>query len=328
MIQERELTRARALVLPIPGVVGLGYGLKVAGGEVTQLLAWRVYVHAKRPLRQVGAVERIPAFIGGLCTDVIEHAPASPSSGSALPQAQPGAKIANARGVPGTFGCIARTVHDNQRVLLSNWHVLFGRGANEDDPVWLVDETGTRRRFFEVGKTLYGKIGTVRVSGEDFYVDCAISSCVPPSDADGQPGWPFRRAHVRLTRVHGQHAVGPGAPVKKTGAATGTTEGIVVDVSYPDVAWVEGRAYPAPRQLLVRPVDGQPVFSAEGDSGSVVTNAAHNAVGLLWATNSRGEGVACPIGPVCHALNISLDAMPGLGLRERLARFARMLRNL
>src|SRR5947208_238395 len=91
--------------------------------------------------RSIPEVERVPAHIGGLSMDVIAYASASPSAGNVGVRPQLGAKIANSRGVPGTLGCIARTLHDKQTVLLSNWHVLFGNDGCKDGEVWLVDET-------------------------------------------------------------------------------------------------------------------------------------------------------------------------------------------
>ncbi len=213
--------------------------------------------------------------------------------GGAVPRPRSGARIANSRGIPGTLGCLAHTLHDRRPVLLSNWHVLFGNGGEEDGVVWLVDEVDGTRRLSAIGNVLYGKLGTVRLDGESYYVDCAVSSCPPP------PGTPS-------PLVSGHDIAQPGDLVTKTGAMTGTTTGIVVSVDYSDVAWIEGRSYPTPRQLLVRRVDSEAPFSAEGDSGALIVNAMGKAVGLLWGANSRGEGVACPIDPVLHAMNITL----------------------
>jgi hypothetical protein len=55
-------------------------------------------------------------------------------------------KIINAKGIPGTLGCFARTRHDARLVVVSSWHVLFGCGARESDPVWLLDEPHGARR--------------------------------------------------------------------------------------------------------------------------------------------------------------------------------------
>ena len=206
-------------------------------------------------------------------------------------------RIANCKGVPGTLGALAWTRGDRQPVLLSTWHVLFGQGAGEQGTVWLVEENGGGRRFHAAGRTLYGRIGAVRMDGDEVYVDCAVSSCAVPFD--GMP------------RFSGTAAAEPGSRVWKTGGATGTTEGVVIDASYPDLACLGEWTCPAPRQLLVAPGGGAAAFSAEGDSGAVLVNERNEAVGLLWGTNARGEGVACPIEPVLRALSIDLEIQRG-----------------
>lgn len=195
--------------------------------------------------------------------------------------------VATSRGIPGTLGTVAYTLHDGAPVLLSTWHVLFGDARSENPDVWLVDDAG---RYSFAGTALYGKAGAVQYGGESCYIDCAVASC--------QAAAPL---------VSGHDTARLGESVTKSGAATGTTAGVVVSVDYADVAWIEGRPLAASRQLLVRSLDERP-FCGAGDSGALVVNAAGNAVGLLWGVNSRGEGVACPIAPVLHAMNITLQA--------------------
>src|SRR4029077_338230 len=83
-------------------------------------------------------------------------------------------RIANSRGIPGTLGVLARTVHQHRLVFLTSCHVLFAAGAARRDPVWRVDESGGRRDYLRLGSTLQGRRGIVRFRGDDYYVDCAI----------------------------------------------------------------------------------------------------------------------------------------------------------
>ena len=206
-----------------------------------------------------------------------------------------GVRITTSTGVTGTLGCLAHALHDDQPVLLSTWHVLFGNGAREGDAVWLVNEANGERSYAPLGRSLYGKLGRVRFAGEEHYIDCAVSSClVAPDDAF------FGGA---LTSLNGHDTPHVGDRVTKTGAATGTTTGIIIDVNYSEPA--RGQSPSGPTQILIKPVDGA-AFAAEGDSGSLIVSDSKKAVGLLWGTNTRGEGVACPIAPVLHAMNITL----------------------
>jgi len=193
-------------------------------------------------------------------------------------------------------------------VVLSSWHILFGDGAPGDSEVWMVDESGGSRRYSNVGRTLYGKIGQVRLDDNDYHVDCAISSWLYPPDIGFPP--PSGEIETRFTQVSGHNIARTGDVVTKKGAATGITFGIVADVDYCDRAWIGGRPYPASRQLLVRSINPEAVFCAEGDSGSIIVNAMGKAVGLLWGANGRGEGVACPIAAVLSALDITLELSP------------------
>jgi hypothetical protein len=102
-----------------------------------------------------------------------------------------------------------------------------------------------------------------------------------------------------------------GDRVMKSGAATGTTTGVIVDTYYSgstngDNTIDSGVRKPAPRQLLIRSTDPRRPFAEEGDSGALVVNEDNVAIGLLWGTTTTAESVACPIGPVLHALNIRL----------------------
>lgn len=232
-------------------------------------------------------------------TDKISRVPVDPVDGR-IPRLQQGTAIVNSRGVPGTLACLAHTLHDRQAVLLSNWHVLFGNGACEDDAVWLVSEFTRKRRYSALGRTLYGKVGVVRFGREQHYIDCAVASCA----CTAPNGHVLGATTARVPFVEGHETPQVGTLVTKTGAATGTTTGIILDTNYSET--LDDQAYSAPAQILIRPIDGRPAFSSEGDSGSLLLNDSNKAVGLLWGTNTRGEGIACPIAPVLYAMNITL----------------------
>jgi hypothetical protein len=102
-----------------------------------------------------------------------------------------------------------------------------------------------------------------------------------------------------------------GTRVVKTGAATGTTEGIVVDAHASEEVRIAGRRIRAPGTIVVRaPRDGER-FSADGDSGAVLRGPSGSIVGLVWGVNARGETLACPIAPVLQLLHfVPLRLLP------------------
>jgi hypothetical protein len=190
--------------------------------------------------------------------------------------------------VPGTVGFLALTRHDRRLVIVTSHHVLFGSGARASDPVWLIGETTTR-----LGQNGYGRIGRMRFDATEIFVDCAVALL----DDD-----------VMASRVVNADTVAtvpePGAHVYKTGAATGMTEGVVIDIDYTERAVVDGVAQDAPRQILVRSRTSGG-FTADGDSGAALRDERGALVGLLWGVTPSGDGVACPIAPVLYVLNAS-----------------------
>lgn len=63
--------RAEAELTRIPGVVGVGFGLKEVGGRTTEQRALRVYVRDKRPLADIPADEVLPTEFEGFPVDVL-----------------------------------------------------------------------------------------------------------------------------------------------------------------------------------------------------------------------------------------------------------------
>lgn len=225
-----------------------------------------------------------------------------PGSGRAVLSVErlAGARIVNARGVPGTLGLVAIVPHEGTVVLVSSHHVVFGAGASAAEPIWLIETIGADQHVFRrLGRSVYGKQGTVPYRLLSYHVDCAIATLE----------WSGLLAP--RARVGSDPAAGiaepplPGMVVTKTGAVTGTTKGVIVDVAYRgEVSTGGGRVRAAVRQILVRSVEEGEAFSAEGDSGAVLADASGGAVGLLWGANHRGEGIACHIRPVLKELGV------------------------
>ncbi len=212
--------------------------------------------------------------------------------------------VVNAKGVPGSVSALVRT-QDGTLHLLTNHHVLLGGSAAIGDKIWAVSADDGHPGLIEIGTTTSGYIGRVMDYGLPVFVDYAVGKLLGPESLPASI-W------ARLPVIADVADAAIGGLVTKQGVATGRTTGRIVDVAYPDLPLINGRQYDAPGQLLIKPVSaaGLPAgidvnFCTPGDSGAVVFDEHHRAVGLLWGANANGEGIACPIRPVLEALAVA-----------------------
>ena len=213
-------------------------------------------------------------------------------------------RIANAKGIAGTLGALVHPdtqQEDARPLLLTTGHTLLTGTASWQDTIWLVTDARGSRRYHKLGHTLTGKIGNIRLNGTDYFVDCAIGSCSGVFDMPGTDVCSL------LPNILGTSDAEIGMPVSKTGATTLTTHGIVANTDYSCDVQAAGGLQRATRQLLVRATEDGKRFADDGDSGALVVDASHRAVGLLWGNTPEGHGVACPIAPVLAALNVSFS---------------------
>jgi hypothetical protein len=213
--------------------------------------------------------------------------------------------IVNARGVPGSAGAVVRLA-EHGLCLLTCHHVLFGRGAGAGDPVWIADERKEKRRMAEAGHTVGGFIGRVTHEGEACFIDCAVAAL---HDTSRLPSLVLE-AISDSSRFAKLDRAAVGMKVRKSGWITGVTEGVVADTAHYDTPFIEERAFSAPGQILVRPVNPEQCFSAFGESGAAVVDEADRIVGFLWGLNPSGEGVAFPALPALRHLGASLHTLP------------------
>jgi hypothetical protein len=299
-----ELNGIQRRLASVCGFAGVGFGLKETGGKRVSELAWRVYVLRKQPRALLSTTDLVPSFFAGLPTDVVQRELTSVTSfPNSLPLPE-GAMIANKKGIPGTLGSWATHEVSGERVLLSNYHVLFGKKCRPGDVIWRVRSNGLQHEFDAIGKNLIGKAAAVCFRQSQFFIDAAIAVANGSDSSVGQANTSCSSQGTAEAEV--------GSLVSKTGAASQSTFGTIVDICYPDWWHFDLEYSAAPNQLLIQPEvgnDGQKaeVFSRLGDSGAVVRDKAGNVVGLLWGSNARGEGVACHIGPVVNELGIRLE---------------------
>jgi hypothetical protein len=326
---------AEARLRAIPGVRHVSVGLKVSSRKVSRDLCIRVYVQAKRPEAELAAVERIPREIDGVPTDVnvmrrphftIDNTQYRPlKGGSMISNRIVGVNQSHTRTTmeAGTFGCTATRTSDGSPVLLSNWHVLMANGARIGDRIY--QPAPLQVPDFDLDRL------PVRTGDPDdaiaFIVDARITDKVDAGIARLDVssccrccGLDFRDEIVGLSEaghppsnnILGMRAAVPGSTVYKVGIATGRTVGTVADASTDDLQGsLNGVDYALTGQIEISPDNPDEVFSALGDSGSVVIDEDGWIVGLLFgAVDSPPDppySYANHIADVCSTLGITIN---------------------
>lgn len=215
---------------------------------------------------------------------------------------RPGAKLVNSRGVLGTLGALAVSHHDQAVVILTSEHVLLGAGAPYGEPVWLTADVVGGPCFLRLGRSCYGRTGTVERGGA-VHVDCAIATI------DGWSGPPVGW-HVRPDVEPDRDPPRAGRVVWLEGAVSGRSHGVVTDSGSGD------EAATTPGQFFVRGLEPGRPFSVEGDSGAVVRDRVGSPLGLLWGTTPSGASVVTPIAAVVDVLGLHLMRIVGVNVEH------------
>lgn len=311
----------------IPGVVSVGIGFKVVGGQRTEDITFRVYVREKKNKKDISPGEIIPAKIKGIQTDVIQYVGGEllvdtseerPLKGGI--QIQNDAKHSGA----GTLGCFARRRSDGKTVLLSNHHVLFSDGAEVGDEVGQPDvDCCCCCKCNIIGKIVAGVNGNT-----DARADCAIAEITCDNigefvisntikalrtDPGGNPIDVRIRGVAQRVSIGDPPRIAVGDRVFKRGRTTEATSGIVDDINFPITC--SGIAYNT--QILILPAPGVANFAEGGDSGSILLNEDDEVVGLVFCRPFQADGVtptpngvANHIEHVLNALNIDIFSSP------------------
>ena len=266
----------------IPGVFGVGVGLKEKAGEITEEFCFRVYVHEKKAKKNIPDSQLIPKEIQGVKTDVliVREEKFIAEDNSKYRPLQGGIQIGNNKSSSiGTLGCIATLDADGSIVLLSNHHVLFAGSGGIGDKVGQPTHSSCCC-------CTCNEIGIILDGEKNATVDCAIARI---TSNEG-----FTNEIKDIGWIAGTNLAVVGDRVRKRGRTTRLTEGTVTDV----VGKVE-----------ITPVAALPPFASFGDSGSVVINDDNEVVGLLYAIDvaTMRLGFANHIAAVVARLGITIN---------------------
>jgi hypothetical protein len=319
-----------AQILGMPNVVGVGVGYKESSGKQLDELCVSVLVRRKLPIEALPSSGLIPHDLEGVRTDVIEvgELRALQARTDRWRPVPAGVSIGHYLITAGTLGCIVRDRSSNERLILSNNHVLANSNqARPGDPILQpgVADHGTVAsdtvaqliRFVPISFTIEDPTcgiaqGIVRISNKmaqilrsghrlkAFKENPQAMNQVDAAVARPEVGVEFLDEILEIGVIGGVTPAKLGMRVRKSGRTSGFTTGqitildAIVDVNYGDnVARFEG-------QIITTGM------SAPGDSGSLlVADDSLLAVGLLFA-GSEQVTIYNPIQTVLDNLQVLL----------------------
>jgi hypothetical protein len=295
-------------------VHGVGVANKIVDGKRTQTPCVRLYVVQKLPQSVVPRASRLPKFIDGVPTDVIEAPQArfhalQCSTDRHLRQRPIIGGISAAHSAVNitTLGCFCRSVRASdagRRYMLSCNHAFANMNNGVPGDEILQPSPGDGG-----GSSPDGDVIGHLTRFVPLHLDGSTPNRVDAAIAEVAPELAVRREICTIGRLRGIKRAVEGMKVRKHGRTTGYTEGIIEGVDF-DWTIPYGTGYWAlvVNQLFIQPAAGFAGFARPGDSGSVVVaKKSRHAVGLYFAGADDGSyGLANPITEVCRALKISI----------------------
>ena len=288
--------------LHAPGVLGVGIGRRVCGGETLEELVLTVFVrHKQMPVDASSRVPkwiRIPGLKERVRTDVEPLGDLRPETNLArVRPIQPGYSVAHPKAAPGSIGCLLRERSTDELYILSNSHVLADSGVGRRDAWVLQPAAGdcsrtSRSRVAKLADWIPFRYSLALYNNE---VDAAIAGPIDRDDATSfikEIGVPAGIA--RASRV--------GGCVQKSGRTTGQTVGEVKHVGCRLSLEYKRRGRRGMHRVGFSGLVRCTSFTEGGDSGAVVLNRARRVVGLHVA-GSRSSSFFCPIQSVIDAFD-------------------------
>jgi hypothetical protein len=296
--------RVKQKLLKRKGVNGVGFGRKITDGKPTGEIAIRVYVDKKIDDNDISSKRRIPRQIGGMKTDIIERNKriilysSGPWDPTLYDPLIGGGTVGPLRfgNLRGTIGAIAVDNSTGNRVILSCYHVLAvdGNWPSADRTI-LQPPQGLRPNE---PNRIIGRLTRATLMEKEG-VDAAVAEIDQAVQSD------FRIA--QNVSIKGVAEAQPHARVRKVGAATGLTYGVIDAVLTPSLPIdYEGLGSKTlDNQIHIVPYNNNKPFSLPGDSGAAVIDDHGNIVGLVICGTDDGQDTyANHIQPVMSRVGI------------------------
>ena len=321
----------KTVLLARPNVVGLGVGYKSSGKSISAELSIVVLVRQKVPAAALTAEALIPQELAGVRTDVIEVGDLRPFSlrTERWRPAPAGVSLGHYKITAGTLGCAVYDRNSNERLILSNNHVLANRNeAYPGDPILqpgpadggqverdtiarLVRFIPLRYNTAPVNCGLarsYALLGNffARMIGSQHQIQAIRVLPAHGNLLDAAVARPLEdnailNSSLEIGQINGETTAALGMPVCKSGRTTAYTTGVitVLDATL-TVNYGSERAATFEHQFVTSPM------SQGGDSGSLLVSCdKHEAVGLLFAGSDQAT-LYTPIQTVMKELEIEI----------------------
>lgn len=312
------LSRHRNKLLSMKNVIGVGIGYKEAmaasTGEAPKL-GVVVFVKHKLPESELEVQNIVPKDLDGVVTDVIEVGDLrllSRTDGAS--PAQPGVSIGHYKITAGTFGAVVKDRKTGEPLILSNNHVLANGSNGKDnrakmgDPILLPGphDGGTleksvigRLHKFQPVQKVYTQSTCAKAAAVQFWANAMMKVMAPaykvkflrqseaPNTIDAALAKPTdpSKLNSRILEVGDIKGVAEaevGMNVIKSGRTTGVTTGTIKAVhATVQVDMGDGEEAVFSDQIIATPM------SQGGDSGALVLDEKHRAIGLLFAGSDK-----------------------------------------
>lgn len=323
------LRRRQGELMSLPHVVGVGIGKKMVRGEDIGEEALVVLVDKKVPEPELHRSEKVPRTLSRCCTDVLEVGELQllgvDRTGRQRP-ARPGVSIGHYKITAGTFGAVVKDKATGEPLILSNNHVLANSTNGNDsrarigDPILqpgrydggtMEDTIGYLLRFSPLAR-LYSAPSCHRAARAEMLGNAMLHIVRPNyrlvlerrtpggniiDAAVAKPVSPDVIAPdiLEVGPVTGTAEPEPGMTVMKSGRSSGLNTSQIQVIGATVQVNLEGNETGLFTDQIVTGPLAQP-----GDSGSLVVDEKHRAVGLLFA----GSDVAAICNRITNVLEI------------------------
>lgn len=287
-------------------VRSIGIGYKEVNGNLQEQMVFIAYVTA--------TPANMPANIQGIPLEVRTIKVTTPLGKE--PKMMGGIRVDADIDNPGTLGCIALRMPDEEPVLLSSHHVLYGKDNGDDAKVFHPDKCcslccacNVVARTLDKVKGPYSDAAIARINFDDKLAEKYIlhnrvkglgaytTSGNPVVETLSNEDVILNGTAIEKCLDLGRPTIVPAIPgdrVRKVGLATGRTIGIVTAVGAAcSVDYEDNDVVEYLDQVAVQSQNANTEFAKEQDSGAVIVNDNNSVVGLLmskqgntfWANN-------------------------------------------